>query len=302
MTAVAGPILAALAGRLITEYVDKNWLDPAEKTVREPQILRTLERLFANKLFPGELPTLDEVASFPLDKLRKKVKELETRLNLAPVDGVIDAEFLNQLCTTCQGAGTSYFGPQTRTALPGPKDPGGLVPTTWLKPDALLKRQRLYVYQIEGTLPKLRDDGDENAAQKCLDRAFHLWQQSVYVRVRKFDPGTGPGDEDRIKPNLIIRCEQLDGTGNNLALATVGVPGVTSFSLNIDSQEDWTTQKFTAVLCHEIGHLLGLDHSYTKNTLMYPTMMLDASGSPSVQAPTAVDIALAQDLWGPAPN
>lgn len=73
--------------------------------------------------------------------------------------------------------------------------------------------------------------------------------------------------------NLTIRCIRLDGTGKDIARSTWGQGGpaadISHYDIFIDVSEDWASDKFRAMIVHEIGHLFGLDDSPNQNEVMH---------------------------------
>ena len=85
-------------------------------------------------------------------------------------------------------------------------------------------------------------------------------------------------DEAEGKVNLDIVVNSLDGTGNKLAEATVGngPAGTTQpYQLAIDTNEEWTDEKFLYAVVHEIGHLLGLEHNESPGDIMNSVVASD---------------------------
>ncbi|MBC7816976.1 MAG: matrixin family metalloprotease [Planctomycetaceae bacterium] len=123
--------------------------------------------------------------------------------------------------------------------------------------------------------------------------AFNKWQDHIGVRVRFV--------KKEEAANVIVKVLELDGQGGKLAEATVGPgPGGSVVSdLFIDRSEVWTPDKFQATICHEVGHLLGLEHIESADALMFGTLQY-AGNLPKFIEPQSLDIMVAEQKWGPA--
>lgn len=280
--AIVPALIGTLSQQLLSEFVLNRNNEAGKPT--EDLLKKTLVRLLGGNFFrlDGGSPTLDK------DGVTAVVQWLQRIMGLPIADGVIDTAFIDRLFSTCQGCATGNAGPKNRTKLQRPdpatasREPLDTDPTRW------------FLYEIQGDLPKVMQ-GSKNRAHFLLDQAFGQWQDHVNLRVmEKSKPTT--------TPNLVIRVIPLDGSGQKLAEATLN-PGsslLARFDLLIDSSEKWTPEKFLATLTHEIGHLLGLDHSSSTNDLMYDTLLSNASGAPVFTEPQAGDILRAQQIWGKA--
>ncbi len=94
--------------------------------------------------------------------------------------------------------------------------------------------------------------------------------------------------------NVLIRSRNIDGPSNILADADVGPPpGNRILELHIDKGEIFDTAfKFEATMAHEIGHLLGLDHTSAPGQLMGPRLS-------TFKAPQKEDIDRVRSIgWG----
>lgn len=111
------------------------------------------------------------------------------------------------------------------------------------------------------------------------------------------------GVESKLVPaielaNVVVRAKNIDGTGPILGQATLGPLGKVNsiLELEMDANEPWDESTFRGALCHEIGHLIGLDHDDQPGRLMSAVIQ---SG---IIEPTDDDAARARGLWGNPPE
>jgi hypothetical protein len=206
-----------------------------------------------------------------------------------PQDGVIDedaiAKLLKQVtpCLGSSGAGSDRKPLPQNLGILDPKGVGD--PRLW------------FFYEIQG-LPEIKDSNGESVAKRMLKEAFIAWLENLNVWFEEKEPG------NNATTNLVISHEHIDGPGGILALGTVGSGGnvgSTIYTLKIDNEETWTPAKFKFAMCHELGHILGLEHTTNPGDLMFDTVQLDANNEPAFSVPQPRDIGRAQLLWGKAP-
>jgi hypothetical protein len=94
--------------------------------------------------------------------------------------------------------------------------------------------------------------------------------------------------------NVVVTVNEIDGPGNVLADAHVGPPERIRLQLRFDKSEIFDEFRFEATACHEIGHLLGLQHTSTPGQLMNSTLG-------TLKSPQAEDGQRAAGIWGVAP-
>ncbi len=130
----------------------------------------------------------------------------------------------------------------------------------------------------------------------CVAKAFASWSAVCGLKFEQADDananivlGTGRG-----------RRAGFDGPSGTLAYAYLpqGENFKGRLELYMDLDEAWSLDDSqtgiitTNVLCHEIGHTLGLDHTQARGSLMLPTY------SPRVGTPQADDIRRVVDRYG----
>lgn len=149
---------------------------------------------------------------------------------------------------------------------------------------------------------KSRDTGEITAEQwdQEIADAFSYWSEVCPLKFTRVNSTNA---------NIILsvssnRGDGLGTSGGTLAFAQL--PPNSNYRGQLitvyDSAERWSTTSggginLSSVVCHEGGHLLGLDHTNVRGALMYPTY------SPSVTKPQQNDdIKRIQALYGKPDN
>lgn len=126
----------------------------------------------------------------------------------------------------------------------------------WSSPYAL---GGTFTYRIIGTA-----GANLNQAQtlQAVSAAFNAWEQHIGVDFQE-----APGSSSHI----IIRFVS-SGLGGNLGVTYNNFWGGSRYSIDIDNTQGYFpgSSALNAILMHEIGHLLGFDHSGFITSLMYP--------------------------------
>jgi hypothetical protein len=273
---------ADVAAKLLEQFnkeFSRNGLDPASLPTDPSKVSAAILKLvYSNLLNWNFLPDALTAGS-----VRALVQFVKMNYGIG-TDDVIDNKFLDVFKTFCTGTTTTDRGNDPINFLPNRT----FVTPAEVSPDNGNVNKKLLIYRVVGELPSIKDRAGNGAALSLIDDAFNNWIDRTGLIVRR--------EEKADTANVTISCVGLDGRNNDLARATVGKGpegSVRRYSLLIDKDEIWTKDRFLATMCHEIGHLLGLDHSDSSKDLMYFQLTPGKSA-----VPTSDDIARAQRLWG----
>ena len=132
--------------------------------------------------------------------------------------------------------------------------------------------KRNLIYCTTNLTPKIT----EESIHQQIDSAFKVYKKHSALKFKKVKPNEPCG----IK---ISFCKQdhgdgfsFHGAGGVLAHGFYPGPGIGG-DLHFDAEENWTDQEtppghnLFVVAVHGIGHCLGLTHSQSADSIMYPT-------------------------------
>ncbi|MFM7070230.1 MAG: matrixin family metalloprotease [Planctomycetota bacterium] len=137
-------------------------------------------------------------------------------------------------------------------------------------------------YHVE-SLPSLAN-ADQAAA--IVREAWRAWESVGPIRAVEVSATQ--------RPHVVIRAERLDGPAGAPAHGQLGRPGEgVTLELRFDVEQTWTEDLLRLVATHELGHLLGLEHTAT------PGQLMSDSVPDGVRTPQAEDIQRLRMLWSP---
>jgi len=140
----------------------------------------------------------------------------------------------------------------------------------WLKTDI--------VWAVSGQLPA-------PFTRQAIQSGFDVWGAGVTPLRFRFSQNTSGAD-------IVLTSGEIDGPSNILAWSELPVVPNRQLTQKYDSAEGWDTLiRALAVMRHEIGHALGLQHD--------PEGLMRAIYDPNVITPQPRDIQRIQGLYGP---
>jgi hypothetical protein len=110
--------------------------------------------------------------------------------------------------------------------------------------------------------------------EALIRRAFDIWQNVENSGVTFANAGVTEAHAGRDGVNLVTVSDELFGSSGMLAFTTTWFDEKTGELLEVDIQIDPAAARepagLQAMVQHEIGHLLGFDHSGVVSSVMYP--------------------------------
>lgn len=236
-----------------------------KKTVKPGQVIKDAEivaRLFTLGYF-GDVPW-SKVRGLHGERLDRAIREYQ-RFHGLKSDGIV-------------GAKTAHVLLRHRCGLPDFNISGSDTPCRWPMP-------RITYYA------KLRLPGiNEDQADAAYDAAFAQWAAVCNIEpVRVADPNLA----NIFAKSGVGKHVGLDDRGGTLAWSELPCNVSENMQLDqmYDEAEDWSFNMAVAVICHELGHALGLAH-LGKGNLMAPYY------DPGIRTPQKGDVSEIVKLYG----
>lgn len=126
-----------------------------------------------------------------------------------------------------------------------------------------------YTYRVVGH-PTGWSQGHADAA---VDAAFNRWEGVIGVNFVRTTSSSS---------HAVVQFKYIDGADGTLGLCYHNYWGGQRHSIEIDTAEGWAVSgspNVNVTLVHEIGHMLGLDHSSIGGAIMFPTIDPATSGT-----------------------
>lgn len=146
-----------------------------------------------------------------------------------------------------------------------------------------------YTYRITGT-PTGWTTAQTNAA---VDAAFTIWENVIGVNFVLTTSGSS---------HAVVTFRAMDGPGGRLGMTYDNFWGGQRHSIDIDTAEGWSVSgapNMSVTMVHEIGHMLGLNHSSIGGTIMFPTSSSSATGTAVLADDDLAAITFRYRDWAP---
>ncbi len=253
---VATPLIAKIAGGFLSKLA-------GDAGVAENDATNALVRLVNIKDL--SLPEDGDVTDDILALIKAGIGTFQKDAGLDPTN-LLNPETVKWIFDTCGGF-LQQADPESKPDMPSPPADG----TTdklryWIKPNSL---------------PAISDGGDP---LELLREAFITWAKFIVIDILEV-----PSQDEA---NCVIHSADLGGSGGTLADANVGPPDIKQNDLRFDSKEGtWDSVKFRYACVHEIGHILGLEHTQASGQIM------SVVRQKTIADPTPQDVERLKEFW-----
>lgn len=152
-------------------------------------------------------------------------------------------------------------------------------------------RKRTILWSVQGRLPTV----SASQFREAVAGALASWEDVCGLRFAEAEAG--------VAPDVLITAARIDGPSQVLAWSELPDGSDRRLTQRYDTSEKYVVAErpargmidLVAVVCHEMGHALGLEHAPAgSGDLMAPTY------APGRRTPQPGDVARIQKLYGPA--
>lgn len=137
--------------------------------------------------------------------------------------------------------------------------------------------------------------------QSTFEEALTRWEDGEFVfTIAAADDKKGTRKQCKMVPGQMRVCNAAYGRNGWLGLATIGLDNQGHIDQGTAQMNDsyssyWTPEEMNHVMCQEIGHVLGLDHTSEDGSSQQTCM--DYSTDPNSQWPNSHDYNTLADLY-----